>query len=658
MSTHASAGADPSALAEALLDLRAHLGQVALPLDVAGAQEARATRAAVLQQLDDQLLPRLRSSGAPLLAVLGGSTGAGKSTLVNSLLGRQVTSAGVLRPTTRWPVLVHHPDDAGWFSTERILPGLARVRDAASGNPTLDGADTSDQEAGTAGRSGVEVSHPAGLRLVAAEALWPGLALLDAPDIDSVVEENRALAVQLLGAADLWLFVTTAARYADAVPWDLLAEAARRSVALAIVLDRVDPGAQEPVRAHLRAMLDAHGLADVPVLLVPEAPLVDGLLPAVAVAPVARWLTTLGADAGARAAAIGQTRDGLLEDVVRRAGHVAEAADAQRSSRDRLRAQVDHAFSAALADVARATSDGTLLRGEVLARWQELVGTGELFRSLERQVSRLRDRLVAALRGRPPAVPALQEAIGHDLDVLVVDALSTAAEQVASSWRADEAGAGLLDEVGPGDRARLRADVAAEVRAWQDDVLALVVDEGAGRRTAARAFSLGVNGLGAALMLAVFASTGGLTGAEVGIAGGAAVLAQRVLEAVFGDDAVRRLTRTAQERLTTRLGTVADRESARFVVPLDALGLGADDARGVRDAVQRVAAAPRPPVTAGAPDDDQRRVGTASVGRLRGADLLPGEPGAGGIEPTGDVGQSTGARRSWRWWRRRSRDER
>ena len=48
---------------------------------------------------------------APLLMVVGGSTGAGKSTLVNSLVGADVSPAGVLRPTTRAPVLVCHPAD-------------------------------------------------------------------------------------------------------------------------------------------------------------------------------------------------------------------------------------------------------------------------------------------------------------------------------------------------------------------------------------------------------------------------------------------------------------------------------------------------------------------------------------------------------------------
>lgn len=109
--------------------------------------------------------------------------------------------------------------------------------------------------------------------------------------------------------------------------------------------------------------------------------------------------------------------------------------------------------------------------------------------------------------------------------------------------------------------------------------------EGADRRSTARVLSFGVNGLGAALMVAIFASTGGLTTAEVGVAGGAALLAQRVLEAVFGDDAVRRLTRVAQDDLRARVERLLAGEVERFEVLLAAADVRADGADRLRQAV-------------------------------------------------------------------------
>src|SRR5262249_37558623 len=111
----------------ALVQLRGALQEVRLPLDLPGVDEERTARRQLIDQLEDYVIPRQRSVEAPLLVVVGGSTGAGKSTLVNSLVGRTVTEAGLLRPTTRSPVLVHHPDDAHWFGQDRLLPDLSRV---------------------------------------------------------------------------------------------------------------------------------------------------------------------------------------------------------------------------------------------------------------------------------------------------------------------------------------------------------------------------------------------------------------------------------------------------------------------------------------------------------------------------------------------------
>jgi hypothetical protein len=71
------------------------------------------------------------------------------------------------------------------------------------------------------------------------------------------------------------------------------------------------------------------------------------------------------------------------------------------------------------------------------------------------------------------------------------------------------------------------------------------------------------------VMLAVFAQTGGLTGAEIAVAGGTSAVGQRVLEAVFGDQAVRALAARAREDLLVRVRALLDEEAARFDRRLD-----------------------------------------------------------------------------------------
>ena len=237
-----SPGSYGTVMLTALVRLHHALQGVRLPLDLPGIEEQRAGLKEMLDQLGDYVIPRVTTLEAPLLTVVGGSTGAGKSTLVNSLVGRKVTQPGLLRPTTRSPVLVHHPDDASWFGAERLLPDLERVD-----HPTTD---------------------PEALQLVAADSVPAGLAILDAPDVDSVGEKNRELAAQLLAAADLWLFVTSAARYADQVPWEFLKQAAERSTAVAIVLDRTPEDAVQTVATHLARMLASRGLKDSPLSLI------------------------------------------------------------------------------------------------------------------------------------------------------------------------------------------------------------------------------------------------------------------------------------------------------------------------------------------------------------------------------------------------------
>jgi hypothetical protein len=553
-------------LIDALASLRAALTTAPLALEVADVERGRAVRDELVGQIDDYLVPRLSALDAPLLAVVGGSTGAGKSTLINSLIGAEVSVAGVLRPTTRSPVLVCNPRDVKWFEDDRILPGLART-------------------------SGGGATSGSTLQLVPHAAVPAGLALLDAPDIDSVVSQNRELAGQLLSAADVWLFVTSAARYADAVPWQFLHQARARSTALALVLDRVPPEARDDVPRHLSDMLSQHGLGDAPVFVVPETLLAGGLLPEAATAAVTKWVQTLAGDAEERARVVRKTLGGALDSLDERVGTVIAHVGRQVAAARELRKAASGAYGRARSEIEDAVSAGSLLRGEVLARWHEVVGTGDFMKALESRIGWLRDQIRRSLLGEPDVASEVSAALGGSVEAVVTAAADRAAERTTEAWRSSAAGRKLLEGH---ERALARSSpelasaIRDEIHAWQQVVLELVRAEGAAKRATGRALSLGVNAVGAAVMVAVFAQTGGLTGAEIAVAGGTATLSQKLLEALFGDQAVRTLARRARSDLLARVDVLLTSEHERFEARLAGAPTGPDATDRLRAAVDAI----------------------------------------------------------------------
>jgi hypothetical protein len=524
-----------------LLSLR----DASLRLEVEGVDDARRTQAAVVDQLSDYVLPRLVQLEAPLLAVVGGSTGAGKSTLVNSLVGEKVTESGVLRPTTRSPVLVHHPDDAEWFQPDRILPDLARTFD--TGNDSY------------------------ALRLASSDKIPKGLAILDAPDVDSIDRGNRELAAQLLAAADLWLFVTSAARYSDQVPWDYLRQASERSTSVAVVLDRTSPDALIEVRGHLARMMTSRGLSDSPLFTVPEARLdADGLLPPEAVAPMIGWLHELAADPKARQLVVRRTLDGAVRHVVLRTHDVADALDAQIEVTERLHHETGTVHRVTLDAFARRSADGSLLRGDVLVTWQELVGTGDLLRSVEEKVSRIRDRFVDGMTGKRNRSIEVADAIERALHLLLVELAENDAATISRAWSAVPAGRVLLADQRGVDRASRDFRVKAEraVHDWRQAVLELVRVEGADKRMTATFLAFGVNGIAAALMIATISRD------DRSPAAGSTTPARKLLDAIFSPAVVTRLVDQVHADLDSRAAALLEAEEQRFtglIEPVEAL---------------------------------------------------------------------------------------
>ncbi|WDF32168.1 dynamin family protein [Arthrobacter agilis] len=604
MSAPSPAG-DARGLSPLLREVSTALESLSFPLALPASADARGAAASARAQLGDYILPRLASLDAPLVAVVGGSTGAGKSTLVNAIVGRAVSVAGAVRPTTRQPLLLHHPDDGAWFDDARILPTLSRVRlsgdlPGAGDGGSAAGAGISKAGPGVtagipalavapsrAGRPPVPASsapehqprlHQATgadtLLLRPMPTLPAGLALIDAPDVDSIADENRRLAGQLLAAADLWIFVTTANRYADAVPWKLLAEAGRRDILVAVVLDRVPPGVEEEIRGDLLTLLAAENLGHAPIFVIPEVRLAgERMLPPDAVEPISRWLQALAADAEGRRDIARRTVGGALRALAGQLETIGDVVAQEQLVGDSLHAAVQAAFRDARADVLAATEDGRLLRGEVLARWQDFVGTGEFMRGLETRIGRARDRVTAFFTGKPAPASTVAEAIGSGLQTVIVEQAARADEATRRRWRSDPAGAALLVDVPAWQAEAFSGKVAREIRAWQQDLLQLVQAEGADKRFTARMLSFGVNGIAVALMVVVFASTGGLTGGEIGIAGASAIAGQKLLEAVFGDDAVRRLAATARRNLADRVESLFQLEQAPFEACLAPLAL-------------------------------------------------------------------------------------
>lgn len=191
-------------------------------LDLGDESPFRSERDRLAGIVRSYLVPRLADPSMPLTVVFAGPTGSGKSTIVNSLTGTEMSRAGVLRPTTTRPVVlasVDRVDEYGCIADVEcdVVAGKAPVLDT--------------------------------------------MVLVDTPDIDSTSTDHRRLAETLIDNADLVVFVTSALRYSDAVPWQVLRRAVARGAPVIQVLNRVT-SATSGAAIDFRSRLAAAGLDD------------------------------------------------------------------------------------------------------------------------------------------------------------------------------------------------------------------------------------------------------------------------------------------------------------------------------------------------------------------------------------------------------------
>jgi 50S ribosome-binding GTPase len=301
------------------------------PVAAGNGAEARLAGDAV-DRLEAHSLARLDRPSAPLRVAVSGLTGVGKSALVNALAGSESCEVGVIRPTTTEPQVVEL---------------------AATTEPST---------------------------------LLEAITLVDLPP---------GPGDDLARSADLHLFVTSPARYADAEGWDHLTRLTSRAIPTWVVLSQVSDE-DDVVVDDLRMRLQQAGL-DIPLVTLPDISVPD------AVAELSERLV-----AHAAASRAGAERDRIAA-LVGQADRVAVGLRRLGAADDVLLTAVDSAYGpVATAAVELAKPDGSVDRLDNAAdrRWDEVV-----------------DRLALVLTQR----------------------IGAAAEAAATEWATDPEGSRLLE---------------------------------------------------------------------------------------------------------------------------------------------------------------------------------------------------------------------
>ncbi|MDQ3401538.1 MAG: 50S ribosome-binding GTPase [Chloroflexota bacterium] len=491
------------------------------------------------EHLSSYVMPRVASLDAPLLVALLGPTGAGKSSLMNAIAGAAVSPPGVLRPTTREAVVVATAEDAA-----TLAEGPLRA-------------------------------IPAGSLAYVTQGARPGVVVVDSPDIDSIERSNRALADTLVEAADLCVFVTTASRYADQVPWDVLGRARQRGLPLVIVVNRLpaDPADRTDVLTDLGRLVRDAGLtgteAEVEIVPVAEGELDDAgqAIARSAAAPVLARIDALAADRDERLSLARRALAGALAGLTPLASSVADDTEAQAQRVTSLVDLARDAYAGALADLRRDLRDGRFLREEVLRQWHSFVNADQVTRFFSSGIGRIRGAVLAAIRGTPVApVGIVEREATSDVIVLALAHAAEGARLAAEQWSARPAGAALLaaDPALWSASATFDAELRPRLLEWVGGIAEDVRARGATKRTLAFGASIGVNVVGVAVMLGVFAHTAGITGTEVGIAAATGFLNQKLLQALFGEAAMTQMIDQARGRLDALLEDAFIAERARF----------------------------------------------------------------------------------------------
>jgi hypothetical protein len=262
----------PAAAPSQLLQrLKERLLALALPRGLAPSREALEAMLGVLENLERRLA---EGPGAPLRIAFFGPTGAGKSKLLSSLLGANVSPSGFRRPYTLRPAYSVHERHGA-------------LRSRLEGDVQL--------------RSGAD---------------WRDAILIDSPDFDSVERRNRAEADRIFAEAEALVFVTDVQKYADQSTWDYLGRMDAVGKPAVLVLNKaVGEGAADDFRRRLEARGARAALIVIPELSIDDQALLPASEPGLG--RLRRAIETLAGGEGERSATLRAAWRGDIEGLLR-----------------------------------------------------------------------------------------------------------------------------------------------------------------------------------------------------------------------------------------------------------------------------------------------------------------------------------------------------
>jgi hypothetical protein len=311
--------------------------------------------------------------------------------------------------------------------------------------------------------------------------------------------------------------------------------------------------------------------------------------------PISAEIDRLRGDLGARRELAARALAGSLAGLRDLLDRIADDAEHEAIDVEALRRISVVAYETNLAALREELGRGTFLRQEALRHWHSFVGADQVTRFFSQGIGRIRGAIAAVFRPATAPVAEVRAATTEDLLAVARLQAAEAARRTATSWSEERSiSAELADDPelwGPSPDFDLR--LGTRLEAWIEGISADIQAHGNPKRLLARGASIGVNALGTGVMLATFVHTGGLTGAEVGVAAATAFLNQKLLSALFGEAAMVELVAGARRRLEAALTATFDEERARFDRLLPASGDLNSLARELRAAAQEVGSLPR-----------------------------------------------------------------